>query len=234
MALRAMERTPMDEIYRIINIWADFKVHRWGDMAYQSQMSSLLGQNEWLEFKRGLLHICTEQNAKRAALRALIEFNCYRSLFAMAYVIDDYYEYYLPGYDHHQFCCPPRWLLVVLLIPFILLFPFIVICSGLLLDVLLLPRFCLFHYRHVAFLESVLTSHPDLEPVLIEKEFFVKIQQLLAERLPDTLRYKLHSFTKHIPAQKRQRGPGDGGFDIPAYNIDCFHIEFLDNFHDGL
>ncbi len=46
MALRAMERTPMDEIYRIINIWADFKVHRWGDMAYQSKMSSLLGQND--------------------------------------------------------------------------------------------------------------------------------------------------------------------------------------------
>ena len=123
-------------------------------MAYQSKMSSLLGQNEWLEFKRGILHICTEQNAKRAALRALIEFNCYRSLFAMAYVIDDYFTVLVgpaftniiysnalswqdplrdPGYDHHQFCCPPRWLLVVLLIPFILLFTFIVICSGLLL-----------------------------------------------------------------------------------------------------
>ena len=163
-------------------------MQRWGDIAYQSKMSSLLGENEWLEFKRGILHICTEQNAKRAALRALIEFNCYRSLFAMAYVIDDYFTVLMgPAFTniiysnasswqdplrdpernrYDQCCCPPRWLLVVPLIPFILLFPFIVICSGLLLDVLLLPRFCLFHYRHVAFLESVLNSHPDLEPVI--------------------------------------------------------------------
>ncbi len=243
MKLRTMERTPMFVIYEIINIRADFSVQRWGDIAYQSEMSSLLGENEWLEFKRGILHICTEQNAKRAALRALIEFNCYRSLFGMAHVyfIDYLNELHWPRFSDffsnaswqdplrdppernqgdHQCCYPPRCLLIVLLMPFIYLYLgalfCLLVCSGL-LDLLLLPRFCLFVCRHVAFLESVLTSHPDLDPVLIEKEFIVRIQQL-AERLPDTLRFKLHSYTRHIP----QRG------EYSEYYIDCFHIEFLE------
>jgi hypothetical protein len=233
MELRTMERTPLVEIYEIINIGADFSVHRWGDMAYQSKMSSLLSENEWLEFKRGILHICTEQNAKRAALRALIIFNCYRSLSDMAgeFLLDDsggvmgcnsnslWQDPLRDPPEQSQCCCSPRWLLIVFFVPFVFLYLGALFCLCVcctLLDLLLLPRFCLFACRHVAFLESVLTSHPNLDPVRIEKEFIVQIQQL-AERLPDTLRYKLHSYTRHIPQIQ----------DFPAYNIDCLHIEFL-------
>ena len=45
-------------------------------------------------------------------------------------------------------------------------------------DVLTFPRFLIFYGRHCAFLEAVMTAHPDLDPVLVEKELVQKLRLL--------------------------------------------------------
>ncbi len=52
----------------------------------------------------------------------------------------------------------------------------VIICLA--VDLLMCPRFIIFNGRHRAFLEAVMTTHPDLNPVLVEEELVQKLRLL--------------------------------------------------------
>jgi hypothetical protein len=56
----------------------DYAVTWWDDSQYR--FHSLVSEQEWMQFKTDILRIYAEQNAKRAALRRLIEFKRYRGI----------------------------------------------------------------------------------------------------------------------------------------------------------
>jgi hypothetical protein len=70
----------------------------------------------------------------------------------------------------------------MLFLPILHIFGFLAIVLFILclaVDVLTLPRFLFFNgRRHRAFLEAVMTAHPDLDPVLVEEELVQKLRLL--------------------------------------------------------
>ena len=196
----------LNMLYTVITWHRDYSVQSWGDKEYSIHLRSLLNEQEWLQFKRDILQIYTEQNAKRQALRNLIECNCYRSLF----------EIYFITINNFLSCiCPRCWnplrdktmlqrFLECLL--FLLFFPLIYISAipmfvFMVLDGLTGLRFCLLRHHHNAFLESVMTAHPELDPALIEEELVEKLQQLLdaLSRHHPGVHCKLSSSVVHQP-----------------------------------
>lgn len=180
----AMRSGKIFDIYKAINVERDHSVDRWGDMEYSIHLRPLLSEQEWMQFKKDILSIYAEQNSKTVALRKLVEFNWYRPL----------YELYSRALGHLYSCTPPcrdptrdmdwpmRFLLyciyVVHLITYMYVLLIPVVLVSLLLDILTLPRFSLFRRCHVAFLESVMVAHPELDPAVVEEELIQKIQQL--------------------------------------------------------
>ena len=244
--LKSSIRVINSAIYLIINIRNDVFLERWDDFGYSTHLRSLLSEQDWMQFKRDILHIYEEHNAKRAALRALIEFNCFRSLSMMfSIALIDYSNAKLYCHPPHcWFCCyrtnpwmdplsdqqPPMSLLFCLFMPLgvvswlmyiIVIFFGSAIISGVLivLDLLFLPRFCLFYYCHKAFLESVMTAHPELNPSLLEEEFISQMDQLIESfsSLHPALHCRIDSSVKHVPRN---------GSNV-SYDMDHFQIKFF-------
>ena len=106
------------------------------------------------------------------------------------------------------------WFLYIYLIYKFFIRLVLVLVVGL-LDLLLLPRFYIFHANHIAFLESVMAAHPELRPALVEQEFYLQLKQL-TENLSAVnpgLYCRLHSSTKYF----------NGG----ANSYRTLHIQFL-------
>ena len=154
----------------------------------------LISGEEWTKIKRDILKIYAEQNAKREALRRLIEFNSNLSMVGMADALLNNGYYYLnrlslsdPLRDN-QFncgeCLTSPFLLLVKVIYAVIVF---CLCRqvGFVVDVLTLPRFILFKNRHRAFLEAVMTAHPDLDPVLVDRELIQKLRELTDNIMSD-------------------------------------------------
>ena len=89
----------------------------------------------------------------------------------------------------------------------------------LLLDLLSFPRFFLFHHRHLAFLESVIVAHPELDPALAEEELVQKLQCLLDSlcRHHPGVHYNLCASVVHHP----------GRGSTASYDADVFEKQFL-------
>ena len=216
----------LNMLYTVIAWERDYSVQSWGDKEYSIHLRSLLNEQEWLQFKRDILQIYTDQNAKRQALRNLIECNCYRSLFEM---------YGITINNFLRCICPRCWnplrdktmlqqFLECLL--FLLFFPLLWISAipmfvFIVLDGLTGLRFCLLRHHHKAFLESVMTAHPELDPALIEEELVEKLQQLLnaLSRHRPGVHCKLSSSVVH------QHGYGSNG--SYSYDEDVFEIQFF-------
>ena len=158
-------------IYLIINIRNDVFLERWDDFGYSTHLRSLLSEQDWMQFKRDILHIYEEHNAKRAALRALIEFNCFRSLsmmFSIAFI--DYSNAKLYCHPPHcWFCCyrtnpwmdplsdqqPPMSLLFCLFMPlwyvFWLMYKIVIIYGSIIIFGVFLCWICSFCPASVCF-----------------------------------------------------------------------------------
>eukprot|EP01036_Dinobryon_divergens_P024057 gene24057-32471_t len=128
-------------LYETISVDSDYRKEFWDDSQYRLHMRPLVNEEEWMQLKKDILQIYSEQNAKRMALRKLIMFNSYRSMFHMLIAAA---ENAWNFYDRCVRC---------------------VIKNDPLRD----PQ---------AFLEAVMTAHPDLDPVLVEEELIQQLRQL--------------------------------------------------------
>jgi hypothetical protein len=72
-------RSPM-LLYETISLSLDYENECWGDSQYLLHLRPLVNEEEWMQLKTLIYY---KQNAKRAALRKLIQFNSYRSMFCM-------------------------------------------------------------------------------------------------------------------------------------------------------
>ena len=177
-------------LYDTISEGSDYRVVRWGDSKYRAHLQPLVSEQEWMQFKRDILQIYTEQNAKRAALRKLIQFNPYRSISELqsdsVYCIIDCL--FCGGFKPDLLRDPQN--ICIRCMKFILFFPLFIshysvfllfVCVFVLcvaVDVLTFPRLFIYRDRHQAFLEAVMAEHPDLDPVLVEEELIQKLRRL--------------------------------------------------------
>jgi len=177
------------------SIDGDYHVAWWDDEQYFFHSKPLVSEEEWMQFKREILHIYAEHNARRAALRWLIEINPNRSFIGMFGSA----RKAISSFIYRSRCDPLRdpdrllrclqcFICIVLVIPFGYFFLLIcmvdiallLICA--MVDLLLFPRFILFRECHYAFLMSVMTANPDLDPVLVEESLVQQLRQL-ADRM---------------------------------------------------
>ena len=211
-------------LYPIISLQQDYAVKFWSDKEYAIHLSKLLSEQEWMQFKGDILQIYAEQNAKRVALRKLVELNCYRSLHRMYIIILNQFLLAIPRCCHRDprrdktllqkfLLCPIELIsipILYVLMAFILAF--------LLLDLLSLPRFFLFHRHQIAFLESVVVAHPELDPAVVEEELVQKVQNLLDSlcRHHPGVHCNLCASVVHQPRQGSNA----------SYDVDVFEIQF--------
>ncbi len=169
-------------------------MERWDDSQYMIHLRPLVSEHEWMQFKTDILRIYAEQNAKRAALRKLIEYNPYRSMTHMHSTSLRHIQWCptllcsdpLRDVVPHYVCVKCRGLIFLSCgFPFMFIFilylclvhALFILCLA--VDVLSLPRFFFFNgRRHRAFLEAVMRAHPDLDPVLVEEELIQKLRLL--------------------------------------------------------
>ena len=180
-----------DQLYGSIITGLDYRVFRWDDSQYMIHLRPLVSEQEWMQFKKDILRIYAEQNAKRAALRKLIEFNPYRSMKHMNGTSFGhiFHNCCLPTLCHcdplRDPCCPNCVFRVefricyyaCIILYLCLALALCILCLA--VDVLTYPRFFFFNgRRHRAFLEAVMRAHPDLDPVLVEEELVQKLRLL--------------------------------------------------------
>ena len=212
-------------LYPIIGFQRDYSVQSWGDKEYAIHLCKLLNEQEWMQFKGDILHIYAEQNAKRVALRKLIDFNCYRSLHRMYFIKLNQFVVSFSRCCHRDPLRDKTLLQQFLTCPiFLICLPLVYVLMGfvfaiLLLDLLSFPRFFLFHHRHLAFLESVIVAHPELDPAVVEEELVQKLQCLLDSlcRHHPGVHYNLCASVVHHPRQGSNA----------SYDADVFEIQFL-------
>ena len=115
-------------------------------------------------------------------------------------------QYFLTSLVFYWICFP----LMVLIFMLIFAFTFV--------DLLFSPRFFLFRRSHIAFLESVMVAHPELDPTVIEEELFQQLQQLLETlcRKHPGVYYSFFSTVVH-----HHNGSGQ------SYDEDVFEIHFM-------
>ena len=212
-------------LYPIIKIQRDFSVQRWSDNEYAIHLRTLLNEHDWMQFKGDILQIYAVQNAKREALRKLVEFNSYRSLNAMYLIKLTQFLLYIPRCCHRDPLRDPTWLqqslttlLWLICMPLFYVIMFIVFLC-LLLDTVTAPRFVVFYRRHVEFLESVMIAHPELDPAAVEEELVQKLRQLLESlsRNHPGVHCKLSSSVVHHKSDGNRA----------AHDVDVFEIQFL-------
>ena len=183
-----------NHFYESIHTDLDYRVEQWDDSQYMIHLRPLVSEQEWMRFKTDILHIYAEQNAKRAALRKLIEYNPYRSMKDMYFTFTRHIQWcrtllcFDPLRDFVPYSiCVKCGMLIFLSCGFPFMFIFIIylclinalyiLCLA--ADVITYPRFFFFNgRRHRAFLEAVMTAHPDLDPVQVEEELVVKLRLL--------------------------------------------------------
>jgi hypothetical protein len=219
-------------IYAGLGYQRDYAVARWNDSDYSNKLRTLLNEQDWMQFKRDILRIYEDQNAKRKALRFHIEFNSYRSvgqmfLIKVGYLIPLIACSYCPGQRDplRDPTCSFRLTFFVLAIPrllFLILAMYSmmpVMLSCILLDLLTFPRFFMYHQRHMEFLDSVITAHPELDPMLVEEELVQKLQQLIQSlsRNNPGVHCKISSYIVHHPRHGSHQ----------SYKEDIFEIQFL-------
>ena len=209
-------------IYDVIASQRDYSVQSWGDKKYSIHLRSLLNEQEWLQFKRDILQIYAEQNAKRRALRKLIEYNCYRSLHMMYLItIGKVFLCMFPRLNLRDKTMLQRFLECPLCLLFMPLIYILMILSIVFwfLDVLTGLRFFLLRHREKAFLDSVIIAHPELDPDLIEGELVQKLQQLLGALSGHHpgVHCKISSSVVHQPRQGSHA----------SYEEDVFEIQFF-------
>jgi hypothetical protein len=209
----------LSPLYETISVDLDYRVEQWDDSQYMIHLRPLVSEQEWMQFKTDILIIYLRQNRKRAALRKLIEFNPYRSITHMNFALQSHFvrntNYRLsrcgsdPSRDPYCICV----IFFLVYIPIVIIFytflapALTTIC--LVVDVLTFPRFLIFNCcRHRAFLEAVMTAHPDLDPVLVEAELVQK------------LRVYTDSMSRHHP------GVYCRFTSILEYNFETFQIQF--------
>ena len=212
-------------LYAVISPQRDYSVQLWSDKEYSINLRSLLNEQEWMQFKGDVLQIYADQNAKREALRKLINFNCYRSINSMYMIqIAQFFSFISRGCHRNslrdptlvqQFLSCPLFCIFLPLL-YVLLF---LIFACMLLDLLTSPRFFLFHHRHMAFLESVMEAHPELDPAMVEEELVQRLQTLLESlsRHHPGVHCKLSASVVH-----HKRNGSTASFDE-----DVFEIQFL-------
>eukprot|EP01035_Chromulina_nebulosa_P025822 gene25822-33729_t len=89
-----MEVAYINDIYDTISMDLDYAVTWWDDSQYRIHLRSLVSEQEWMQFKTEILRIYVEQNAKRAALRKLIQFNRYRPIKVLFLTLNNF-KFYL-------------------------------------------------------------------------------------------------------------------------------------------
>lgn len=217
-------------LYPVIKSSRDYSVLLWNDSEYSIHLRSLLSEQDWMQFKGDILQIYADQNAKREALRKMVEFNCYRSMNAMYLIKLTQFSLYITRCCHRDSLRDPTWLdqfltflLWIISTPLLFALMFIVFLC-LLLDIITAPRFVLFYRSHVEFLDSVMIAHPELDPALVEEELIQKLQQLL-----DSLSsHHPGVYCKISSSVVHHRGNGEKA----AYDTDVLEIQFL-NFAPG-
>ncbi len=215
----------LDLLYNVTSPIRDYSVESWGDKEYSIHLQSLLNEQEWLQFKRDIFQIYADQNAKKEALRILIEFNWYRSINAMYLILVGKFLSYLPQCCYRDplrdktllqnFLLCPLYLLCFPLCYIIMIFAVVFI----LLDLITGLRFFVFQQPHMAFLESVMVAHPELDPTVVEEELVQKIQQLLdtLSRHHPEVHCKLSTSTVH-----HRRNGSNASFDADVFEIQFF------------
>ena len=186
---RLRQSRNLSPLYETISVYSDYRVEQWDDSQYKLHLRPLVSEQEWMQFKKYISLIYLRQNRKRAALRKLIEFNPYRSITYMNLALQSHTHLRLGslfcrcGSDPFRdpYCiCVKNIKIVLVLLPVVIISYFIgkaltIICIA--VDVLTFPRFFFFNgRRHRAFLEAVMTAHPDLDPVLVEEELVQKLR----------------------------------------------------------
>ncbi len=188
-SVRAAGRSPF-LLYETISLSLDYQIECWDDSQYLLHLRPLVHEEDWMQLKKDILQIYFEQNAKRAALRKLIQFNSYRSMFCMfEAVFFTAVRFYMGCYQcvikhdplrdrqctfRRCLCIPPHFLVLIMIMLIWFLFSIVFLA----LDLLTYSRFDIFDSCHRAFLEAVMTAHPDLDPVLVEEELIQKLRQL--------------------------------------------------------
>jgi hypothetical protein len=239
-----MEVAYFHAIYDTISMDLDYVVTWWDDSQYRLQLRSLVSEQEWMQFKTDILRIYAEQNAKRAALRKLIQFNRYRPIAHLFLALLSNAKAYLDRRSdplRDPLMNPPTY--SILLFPLILLLSLILMVASvsvlsaiamigivlinfllslcIVLDFLLMfPRYLLFRETEKSFLESAMAAHPDLDPVLVEEELVQQLRQL-------TVRMNRHHRGVHCQfTSTLEHRKGDGA-DNPSSDWETFQIQFL-------
>lgn len=223
------------EIYDTISMGLDYAVTWWDDSQYRFHLRSLVSEQEWMQFKTEFLRIYAEQNAKRAALRKLIQFNRYRGITHWYITLLSNVYFYLTR-CRRDLLRDPHWMLrcIQLCLYWILFLPLVYAYLGimwivvplyilcLVLDLLLIyPRYLLFRDTEKAFLDAVMTANPDLDPVLVEEELVQQLRQLTV------------SMTRHHPGVHCQFTSTlhrkEFGENKTPYYLETFQIQFLNS-----
>jgi hypothetical protein len=78
----------VESLYDLIARSRDYRrIKRWNDSKYEAHLPEFIRRQEWEQFKSDILNVTAQHDAKREKLRKLVEFNRYRSLFSMFWIV---------------------------------------------------------------------------------------------------------------------------------------------------